>query len=132
MSAKAIAIAVLLAAVVVVPAISYMLPTTTAVKVVSTENKKGSSSDQLRVRTLAISDDGGVNVENTLVYRNEDATFFPPYFKWDSEDLQTKFDVWSVKDSDFSNSPTVYVKSYGWRIKWLSMFPNATSARIEK
>ncbi|AGA90512.1 Protein of unknown function (DUF1523) [Thioflavicoccus mobilis 8321] len=58
-----------------------------------------------------------------LIFRNEDAGFLPPYFKFDSADLQSNASRIS------RNCPDVPVKVHGYslRIPWLSMFPNATS-----
>jgi hypothetical protein len=64
--------------------------------------------------------DGGV-----LVFRNEDTGFgFPPYFKYDSADLQAEAqDAVSTRDAP----RWMVVRFYGWRIPFVSMFPNATS-----
>lgn len=64
--------------------------------------------------------DGGV-----LVFRNEDTGFgFPPYVKFDSADLQAEAqDAVSTRD----NPRWMVVRFYGWRIPFVSMFPNATS-----
>jgi hypothetical protein len=58
-----------------------------------------------------------------LIFRNEDAGFLPPYFKFDSADLQAN------ASRIARNCPDVPVKVHGYsmRIAWLSMFPNATS-----
>ncbi|GAB0149749.1 MULTISPECIES: DUF1523 family protein [Marichromatium] len=59
----------------------------------------------------------------TLIFRNEDAGFTPPYFKFDSADLQ------SVASRITRECPEVPVTVHGYslRISWLDMFPNATS-----
>ncbi|KXX66428.1 DUF1523 family protein [Marichromatium gracile] len=59
----------------------------------------------------------------TLIFRNEDAGFTPPYFKFDSADLQ------SVASRITRECPEVPVTVHGYslRIPWLDMFPNATS-----
>ena len=60
----------------------------------------------------------------TRVYRNEDTGFWPPYFKFDSADLQTEA-------ADLVSTPEapkwVAVRHYGWRSNLLSIYPNATS-----
>jgi hypothetical protein len=64
--------------------------------------------------------DGGV-----LVFRNEDTGFgFPPYLKFDSATLQGEAqNAVSTRDA-----PAWYVaRYYGWRVPFLSMFPNLTS-----
>lgn len=60
-------------------------------------------------------------------YRNEDTGWgFPFYFKFDSGDLQSKA-VGSVSSRD---APKWYVVShYGWRIDFLSLYPNALAIR---
>jgi len=57
-----------------------------------------------------------------MVYRNEDTGWiWPPYFKFDSSDLQAEAaslargDEWAV------------ITHYGWRIRWASIFPNAVA-----
>lgn len=59
----------------------------------------------------------------TLIFRNEDAGFMPPYFKFDSADLQ------SIASRITRECPEVKVtvNGYSLRIPWLDMFPNATS-----
>jgi len=59
-----------------------------------------------------------------MVYRNEDTGWiWPPYFKFDSADLQAEAanlargDEWAV------------VTHYGWRIRWASIYPNAVGVR---
>ena len=59
-----------------------------------------------------------------MVYRNEDTGWiWPPYFKFDSSDLQAEAsssarkDEWSV------------ITHYGWRIRWASIYPNAIAIR---
>jgi len=55
----------------------------------------------------------------TLVYRNEDTGWgFPPYFKFNSADLQANINILD------ENKSAAIVSSYGWRIQMLSMFPN--------
>ncbi|MEX5727019.1 hypothetical protein Ga0609869_000372 [Rhodovulum iodosum] len=60
---------------------------------------------------------------DTLIFKNMDAGFVPPYFKFDSADLQ------SVASRVTRECPevAVTVNGYGLRIPFLSMFPNATS-----
>lgn len=58
-----------------------------------------------------------------LVFRNDDAGLFPPYFKFDSADLQAR------ANRIIRNCPDTIVTVHGYsaRITWLSWFPNATS-----
>ncbi len=64
------------------------------------------------------------DAEGVMVYRNEDTGWiWPPYFKFDSSDLQAeasnaaRTDGWSV------------ITHYGWRIRWASIYPNAIGIR---
>jgi len=61
------------------------------------------------------------------VYRNEDTNWsFPPYFKFDSGDLSARAQSLANKNG---GEVWVTVNHYGWRIKLLSMFPNAYKIR---
>ena len=84
----------------------------------------GTNLDQRDIRFIrTIRPDG-----RPSVYRNEDTGWFgwPPYFKTDSEDLQTEAGA-LVSDAD---SPDwVLVTHYGWRSNPLSIYPNAISIR---
>ncbi|ARE42347.1 hypothetical protein RGUI_4321 (plasmid) [Rhodovulum sp. P5] len=63
------------------------------------------------------------DTSDTLIFKNADAGFAPPYFKFDSADLQ------SVANRVTRECPeqAVTVNGYGLRIPFLDMFPNATS-----
>lgn len=62
-----------------------------------------------------------------LVYRNEDTgVFWPPYFKFDSEDLQTEAANLSSTETD---PQWVAITHYGWRSNLISIYPNAISIR---
>lgn len=62
----------------------------------------------------------------TRVYRNEDTGFWPPYFKFDSADLQTEAeDLVSTADAP----RWAIVRHYGWRNRLITIYPNATSIR---
>lgn len=65
--------------------------------------------------------------DQTMVYRNEDTGWiYPPYFKFDSSDLQAEAeDLASSSD----NPRWVVITHYGWRIRWATIFPNAVSVR---
>ena len=64
---------------------------------------------------------------NVMVYRNEDTGWgWPPYFKFDTSNLQAEAaDLKSTK----SDPRWVAIKHYGWRNEFLSIYPNAISAR---
>lgn len=58
----------------------------------------------------------------SIVFRNEDTGFWPPYLKFDSSDLDNKaLDYKSTADAP----KWVMVTHYGWRISWESIYPNA-------
>lgn len=65
---------------------------------------------------------------DAMVYRNEDTGWsWPPYFKFDSSTLQAE-----AADLRSSSSDPVWVAvtHYGWRLEFLSVFPNALSVRV--
>lgn len=65
---------------------------------------------------------------NEIDYRNEDTGIFgwPPYFKINSQDLQTSAtDLRSTRDDPV----WVVVTHYGWRTNILSSYPNALRLR---
>jgi hypothetical protein len=62
-----------------------------------------------------------------LVYRNEDTgVLWPPYFKFDSEDLQAEA---SNLTSNEASPQWVAITHYGWRSNLISIYPNAISIR---
>ena len=63
---------------------------------------------------------------DVMVYRNEDTGIWPPYFKFDSGNLQAE-----ARDlvSDRTNPQWVVMTHYGWRIPFLSAYPNAVAVR---
>lgn len=118
----------------------YVLPKREVVYITSTENRIVSPDEYNGFRSFgqatATTETGQVGADvffiNTttrdggvLVFRNEDTGFgFPPYFKYDSADLQAEAqDAVSTRD----NPRWMIVRYYGWRIPFVSMFPNATS-----
>jgi len=60
---------------------------------------------------------------DTLIFKNSDAGFTPPYLKFDSARLQAI----AGRITRECPTETVTVNGYGLRIPWLSMFPNAVS-----
>ena len=62
-----------------------------------------------------------------LEFRNEDTGFgFPPYFKFDSATLHNE----AQEAVSTAESPRwMVIRYYGWRLPWVSMFPNAVSMR---
>lgn len=63
--------------------------------------------------------------DKVMVYRNEDTGWiWPPYFKFDTSNLQ-------AEAADLRSTATapqyVAIRHYGWRLEFLSIFPNAVS-----
>ncbi|MCF6234190.1 MAG: DUF1523 family protein [Rhodobacteraceae bacterium] len=66
------------------------------------------------------------DARQVMVYRNEDTGWiWPPYFKFDSSDLQAQ--AAAVSTSDGEN--WAVMTHYGWRNKYLSIYPNAIGIR---
>lgn len=80
----------------------------------------GTNRDVLFVQT--IQENG-----KPMVYRNEDTGWgWPPYFKFDTKNLQTEAtDLVSSKD----DPQWVVLTHYGWRNEFYSIFPNAVGIR---
>ncbi|WPL16130.1 hypothetical protein Thiowin_01077 [Thiorhodovibrio winogradskyi] len=72
---------------------------------------------QYRIETVK------AGTSDTLIFKNADAGFAPPYFKFNSASLQ------SIASRVTRECPreAVTVNGYGFRIPWLDMFPNAVS-----
>lgn len=64
---------------------------------------------------------------NVMVYRNEDTGWiWPPYFKFDSSDLQAEA---AASISNTGEEKWVVMTHYGWRNRYLSIYPNAIGVR---
>lgn len=112
----------------------YYLPSKDVVRIVGVDVTRMDNSARERARQK----NGIVNRDvrfiytawpsgNPMVYRNEDTGWgFPWYLKFDSGDLQAVAED-SVSTRD--NPRWFVVTHYGWRIKLLSMFPNAVSIK---
>jgi len=62
-----------------------------------------------------------------MVYRNEDTGWiWPPYFKFDSSDLQAAS---AAQVSVSGEEQWAVMTHYGWRNKYLSIYPNAIGIR---
>jgi len=60
-----------------------------------------------------------------MVYRNEDTGWiWPPYFKFDSSDLQAESSALARNGEDWA-----VITHYGWRVRWASVYPNAIAVR---
>ena len=65
--------------------------------------------------------------EKVMVYRNEDTGWiWPPYFKFDSSDLQAEAAAVAGKN-DGEN--WAVITKYGWRNRFFTIFPNAVGIR---
>ena len=63
----------------------------------------------------------------TIVFQNKDTGWgWPPYLKFDSADLTAEAQAFAADQA----KPWVLVKYYGWRIKIISMFPNAVNLKL--
>lgn len=65
--------------------------------------------------------------EGVMVYRNEDTGWiWPPYFKFDSSDLQATA---AANLSAPGAGQWVVIAHYGWRNRFLTIYPNAIAIR---
>lgn len=98
----------------------YALPRDTTAQIVGVEVKRvdgeTGSRDVYRIQAQ------DPETQAVRVFRNEDAIL---YFKLNSADLQARAAALSRGDE----LRTVTIRSYGWRIPILSVFPNALSLR---
>lgn len=115
MKQKAITVSVVI--VVIVLAFLWLLWGPDSWKVQITGMTGDGRTVQYRIETVY------ADTSDTLVFRNADAGFLPPYFKFDSADLQAK----ASRISRNCPQTPVKVHGYGMRIQFLDMFPNATS-----
>lgn len=113
--------------------LDYHLPSREIVRLVGTEiarvgaetrDGEGRVTSSTRdVRYIkAIRPDG-----RAVVWRNEDTGWvWPPYFKFDSADMAAQAENWVSTEA----APRwIVITSYGWRITFLSRFPNAIGLR---
>lgn len=120
--------------------LDYTLPSKNTVRITNTYNRLTYISPSSAI--FYASDDTGT-VENqagqrdvrfidtvrpngkVFVYRNEDTGWiWPPYLKYDSANLHSE--ATNLKSSSV-DPMWVSVTAYGWRIPWLSAYPNAIS-----
>lgn len=118
----------------------YTLPAKDIVRIVNTYEERQDLNDWTRIFWSRPDNQSDILVArdvqfiqtvradgSLMVYRNEDTGWsWPPYFKFDTANLYTEAnDAVSTKAA-----PEWYiVKHYGWRVKFLSTFPNAISIR---
>jgi len=67
--------------------------------------------------------------DEPMIYRNEDTGWgWPPYFKFDTSNLQAEAsDMISKKNAE--TAQWAIVTHYGWRLELFSIYPNAVSIR---
>jgi len=64
--------------------------------------------------------------EQTMVYRNQDTGWiWPPFFKFDSSDLQAE----AARLAQAQPPGWAVMTHYGWRVIFITVFPNAISLR---
>ncbi|MDJ0871883.1 MAG: DUF1523 family protein [Gammaproteobacteria bacterium] len=107
----------------------YNLPRTDVVQIKGTDVKRldrrhsGDVTKTRDVRYLSTV----TRKDKVRVFRNEDTGWgWPPYLKFDSADLTARAQL-LVQDPE---KPWVRVRYYGWRIKVLTLFPNAVSLKV--
>lgn len=120
--------------------LDYALPSKNTVRITNTYNRLTAVTSSNAI--FYASEDAGT-VENSagqrdvrfieavrpngkvFVYRNEDTGWiWPPYFKYDSANLHAE----ATNLRSGKNDPTwVSVTAYGWRLPWLTAYPNAIS-----
>ncbi|CAM5776964.1 hypothetical protein LMIY3S_05798 [Labrys miyagiensis] len=112
------------------------LPRYDVVRIVGTDTKRLDSSGYFDSEQpgLQATNTRDVRFINTVypsgalrVFRNEDTDWgFPWYYKFDSGNLMAAAQAFQ---SNTDNPKWVVIKSYGWRITYLTMFPNVLSIR---
>ena len=107
----------------------YYLPSTRVVQVTGTDVKRMAATKVTNKTThdvrYVITRDP-TNGE-THVFRNEDTRWgWPPYFKFDSSDLQAEA---AANISPPGQENWVVITHYGWRNRFLSIYPNAVGIR---
>src|SRR5438105_1638459 len=116
--------------------LNFYLPSHDIVRIAGTDTKRLDSSGffDSEAPGLQAKNSRDVRFINTAfpdghvrVFRNEDTDwYFPFYFKFDSGNLQAEAQALA---SSADKPQWVVVTSYGWRITYLTMFPNALEVR---
>jgi hypothetical protein len=106
-------------------ALHYYLPKTEKVIVVGTEVKWNDATKLATEKDVRYIFTKRHNSHKALVFRNEDMPW-PPYFKFDSGDLSGQ----AVALQKTQPEPVALVTYYGWRIHFLSLYPNATHLEV--
>ncbi len=116
--------------------LDQIMPRYDVVRIVGTDTKRLDSSGYFDSESpgLQATNTRDVRFINTVypsgalrVFRNEDTDWgFPWYYKFDSGNLMAAAQAYQ---STTDNPKWVVIKSYGWRITYLTMFPNTLSIR---
>jgi hypothetical protein len=124
-------IAIALVVAVVGALLNFYLPDRDIVRIVGTDIARREGAPAADTGAAQVRDVRYINAVRagggTIVYRNEDTGWgWPPYFKFNSADLAAEAEnaISSERDPQW-----MVVTNYGWRITWLSQFPNAVSMR---
>jgi hypothetical protein len=115
----------------------YTLPQNDIVRVVNTEVRRISPGANALFWSSSDTDDAGGTRDvffietiqpngKPIVYRNEDTGLWPPFFKYNSANVQA---LAKDLESNEGDPRWVAVRHYGWRAEFFSIFPNATSVR---
>jgi hypothetical protein len=68
--------------------------------------------------------------EAPMIFRNEDTGWgWPPYFKFDTSNLQAEASDMMGKAA-LGDTKWIVVRHYGWRNEFFSIYPNAVSLRL--
>ncbi|MFV0301183.1 MAG: DUF1523 family protein, partial [Paracoccus sp. (in: a-proteobacteria)] len=120
--------------------LDYTLPSKNTVRITNTYNRltyisptssifyaaddTGTVENQQGQRDVRFIDTVRPN-NKVFVYRNEDTGWiWPPYFKYDSANLHAEA---TNLQSTAADPQWVSITAYGWRLPWLSTYPNAVS-----
>ncbi|MEP3264142.1 MAG: DUF1523 family protein [Hyphomicrobiales bacterium] len=109
----------------------YSLPGRDIVRIVGTDvTRQDTKSSKQTGATPTTKDVRFVNAVwpngEPRVYRNEDTGWaWPPYFKFDTGNITAQAQAYAIDDNLW-----VAVTHYGWRIEFLSIFPNAVKIKI--
>ena len=104
----------------------YIVPQTDIVRAVGVETKRvdldgnSTAGTAPSTRDVYFVQTEQIDNQSPMVYRNEDNIF---YAKWNSADVQAR------AQSLAADKDIVSVRHYGWRIPFLSFFPNALSIK---
>lgn len=110
----------------------YSLPSSQVVRVTDSESRilggtTGGGSEDAPAQVRDVSLIYATTLDGVdKVFRNEDTGFFgfPPYFKFNSENIAARAQGIAGEDGQYA-----LLTSYGWRVEFLSMFPNVTGLK---